>query len=302
MKNFKTIFVTLLAFIAVISVCSCEAQEKESEKKIETDRFIILHSEMPQDRQIASSVASALINDGRSVTLKEEISAEENEFEKFKAVITVGRSETQAFLEKSTDVQHIYCITDGGVAPDTDKKGIAPTVESSGLADAAMILIPDAEDFSIVSGVEGASDVQDACDLLDRTGMGYTVESLEGRIYSEVLLSCLESDTDALLLPSGALGHKSSSAYTLPYIPESYVPVIAVGIGEPLRGALATFCIDSEIMSEALYSLINSEVYGNEAVYPDNYYVLCINKERAADIDERAKKNIAELFPVVWIE
>ncbi|MBQ3527843.1 MAG: hypothetical protein IJA52_04775 [Clostridia bacterium] len=301
----RQILLFLALTISALAICSCQSKnEKTKEENTcqDPDRFLIIHSEMSQDRQIADDVASMLLKDGHEVELRENISEETVKMSNIKAVISVGRSETVYLLGKDTKIPHLYCITDGGVAPDTDRKGIAPTIESASLADAAMILLPNAEDFSIISNAEGASDVQDACDLFDRTGMDYTVESLEGRIYGEVLLSCLESDTDALLLPPGSCGSKNSSAFSLPYIPESYVPVIAVGIEDPLNGALATFCIDPEPMAKALYSLINSEVYGYPVSVPESFYVLFINKARAVSLDERAKKNISELYNVIWIE
>lgn len=301
MRFIKAVLPLLVAIAVLCALCSCNTDKEKKEKvKSPKDSFIIIHSSEPIDVQIAHTVASMLNGSGRSArTFESQLPKGEDE-KAPKAIITVGRS-VMSDASPDNGIPHIYCLTDGGGEIDS-KKGISPTLDSAALADCAMVLLPEAENFSVISSKEGGSDVQSACDLLDRTGKNYTVESLDGRIYGEVLLSCLESDTDALILPAGAAGNKNASAAALPYIPESDVPVIAVGTGEPIKGALATFCIDSSAMSEALYSLVISEVYGTDATLPDSYYVLCINKERAAALDERAKKNVAELFCVVWVE
>jgi len=304
MKSLKRSFALLIILITVSALlCSCKAEnELKQPKKAQGDSFIILTGSDSLDRQIAATLSSYLIEKGHSTTLLELSLPSEKELKKATAVITVGRNVTAEITKMAPDIPHVYCYTDGGGQADNKNTGIAPTVPPQSLADAAMVLLPAAEHFSVISSIEGGGDVQDACDLFDRMAKDYTVETLGGRIYGEVLLSCLESDTDALLLPAGALGNRNASAFALPYIPESEIPVIAVGMGEPIKGALATFCIDSEAISKALLSLTESEVYGHAPTLPDSYYVLCINKKRAATLDERAKKNITELYPVLWIE
>ncbi len=303
-KKSMSLLALILSLICVFSSCG-ESPEKKREAKGEAGGFIIVTSFDGVDVSVGKAAALALTEGGYSVKLYslEESEPEKKDLERAEAVLTVGREVTKEYLKKELSAPLFYCIADGGGTVGGDAKGIAPTLSSSALGDAAMILLPDARSFTLLSGSEGGSDVKDCCDLFDMAGADYTVEALEGRIYGEVLLSALESDCDAVILPAGGLGSKSSGAAALPYIPESPVPVIAQGHGAPIKGAFATFCVDSPSLGASLAALALGALYGEEAEYPESYFRLCISESRAeGKVDERARKNISEFFEVLYVE
>lgn len=170
---------------------------------------------------------------------------------------------------------------------------VSPFLTSKSLARAAVLLLPDAKRFSVISEAERAADVQDACDFLDMSAVDYTVETLDGRPYGEAVLAAAKKGCDAVILSSKSTGGISID------LSEYETAVIAVGEGEPVRGALGTFCINTEAVSEAAADAIIAVIEGREPEESfESFYSFCISeglsREFGADISA-----VCEDFSVV---
>lgn len=146
---------------------------------------------------------------------------------------------------------------------------VCPYLSSGSIARAAMLLLPNAQHFFIISRAEGAADVQAACDIFDAAGVDYTVELLGDRSAGEAVLSSAKRGADAVILPFFApdAGAMSPS--------ELGTGLITVGLDGAVEGALATFCPDIEAIAKRAADEAALAVNGEGAV-KRNESLVCI--------------------------
>lgn len=255
--------------LAIFIICLGGCEEKKT-KNINADQngeyILIVTKKASLSEQTAHYISASLSRLGYSSLIKYEEQADKMKRD-ILGVILVGNAE---YPKK--ELPTVRCKT----APSntTEKNTVSPCLSSKSLARAAVLLLPNAGHFTVISEAAGAADVQDACDLLDLCGVDYTVEALDGRAYGDAVISAAEKGCDGLILPSTVPGGLSIE------LSEYETAVVAVGEGEPVRGALASFCIDTEKLAEASAQLFVSLIEGKEIQpYTESYYKLCISKK-----------------------
>ena len=196
--------------------------------------------------------------------------------EGYSAVIAVGR-EAMDTASGLSGVEKICCVPDSYV----EREGtVSPCLSSGSLARAAVLLFSHAESFTVLSQKEGAADVQDACDYLDTCGVSYTVCSLDGAVYGDAVLSAVKQGCDVLIVPFGDISPMKGE------LKKYGTAVVAVGEGEPVSGAVATFCIDTERLSRYMADLAVSRVTGREEEpCEESFYKVCIDMDGAEEHD-----------------
>ncbi|MBQ4066329.1 MAG: hypothetical protein IJD22_01670 [Clostridia bacterium] len=182
-------------------------------------------------------------------------------------------------METEYKVPMVYCIWE-----DTEKAcqldgavGVRAVLSSRDLAEASMMLLPRATRFAVMSAEEGAADVQDACDEFDRCGVDYRVEALSyGQPYGDAIISAAKKGYSAVILPyfelsAGGVDMGESKGDTA---------IIAVGEGEPVKGALATFCVDAQALSSDTARLFERFLSGDGEArsIEGRYYRLCVSE------------------------
>ncbi|MBQ4066157.1 MAG: hypothetical protein IJD22_00805 [Clostridia bacterium] len=272
----KRIVALVLAVLAVL-LCGCREKKEERTARELSHRVQIVTERGGIEEQTAALVGEMLMAKGYEVSICLAGEGDMKKEEKgFCATVAVGCSVKEAegaYLECSFD------ITEKG-----SETLVAPGLSSGRMARAALLLMPEAESFSIISEKAGGADVQDACDVLDMSGVSYTVETVEGKPYGDAVAKAAEGSCDALILPSEKLWSAAAD------LSEYETAIIAVGSGEPLRGALASFCIDGEKMAYEVASRVTALVEGEEAEpLRGGCYVLCVNlsiaRELGADVE-----------------
>ena len=242
------------------------------------------------------------VTDGRPLGIESELcrqgytantqNAKEKPDDNHKCIISIG--EKVDLSSNHGDIPVVRCIPRGGIASrDAD---IYPFVGTKDIVRAAVLLLPSAQEFALISELNGAADVQDACDHLDLCGINYTVEVTDGRPLGDTVISAKEKGCDAVILPMHALDGINIEPLSISSA------IIAVGEGEAVRGALASFCIDVELLAEHTAALAVSKVK-KEAWSPDaeSYYVICVSEKLSKDhtVDLSA---LREDFKVVSVE
>ncbi|MBR6676293.1 MAG: hypothetical protein IKL24_03070 [Clostridia bacterium] len=174
-------------------------------------------------------------------------------------------------IPKSIDIPFVYCsatLTD----PDTaaDKGEVVPYLSSGRMARAAMLLLPDATHFFILSRADGAVDVQSACDIFDASGVDYTVEVLGERTVRDAVISFSKKGADGIIVPFCSPDLDGIS------LAESGTGLITVGENSIVNGSLATFCPDTEALSYLAASKVLDTVYerADELKLPDTVKLL----------------------------
>ena len=153
---------------------------------------------------------------------------------------------------------------------DSGENTLAPSISSGTMARAATLLLPKAQHFTVLSREAGGADVQAACDFFDLCGVDYRARTVE---VGEVAAVLSESGSDAVLLPSTELSGRGIELFS------EKSAVFAVGEGEAVRGALATFCIDTERLARDTATLAASMVEGEKSpLHTESYYIMCLNR------------------------
>ena len=289
-KFFKIIICFVLFIFLLAGLSSCRDEDEGRMKKSPEKRdFLIITEAGGMEEQTASYIAGILAEMG--YTYETVYDGERFDESLFCCAVISGEGDGGGFS--------VPVVTVGfSPAEGDDRCSVFPVITPRELARAAVLLFPEAEDYTVISSDDGARDVQDACDLLDVSGVSYTVEALEERPYGNAVLSAAEKGCDVLILPSGDNG--GAGIDLSPY----GTAVVTVGRGEPVRGAAASFCIDTEAMARAAAELGVSLVEGEEAeVGCESFYSLCISEGTLSELEARADiEAVSEDFKVVLVE
>ncbi|MBQ8915025.1 MAG: hypothetical protein IJ046_02475 [Clostridia bacterium] len=290
----KGIIIFALLAAVMLSVCGCRADAgedgaREGKQEEEERYFYICVSGGALERQVAEYIEASLRAEGYTAVLGEGAVNDGG----IVALIAVGR-DAVTLARESASVPVVLCDPSGSL---WGEDILAPGMSSGGLARAARLLLPAAESFAVITETEGGQDVQDACDHLDLCGVDYTVETLDGRTYGDAVISAAKKGCDVLLLPFGdvyAGGGIDLSGYG--------TAVISVGEGEPVRGCLATFCVDTEGLARFAAARAVDIAEGRECEeHMKSFYTLCISESLSKRffVDIEA---VREDFSVVLVE
>lgn len=279
--RFKTLrlFLSVLLILSQLYGCGGNEESTETDRAADTEGakkedFYIVSDADTLEKQTAEYIAVYLGGMGYTCRV-----GEYGEIQKEKGgcrpVIAVGKDSVLS-VEALSESEKICCVPDLTVA----KEGVvSPSLTSGSLVRAAVLLFSGAESFTVLSCEEGAADVQDACDYLDRSGVNYTVCSLEGSVYGDAVLSAVKKGCDVLIVPFGDITPMKNE------LKKYGTAVVAVGEGEPVGGAVATFCIDTERLSRYTARLAVSRLTGEDEPPLESFYKICIDTEAAKDFD-----------------
>ncbi len=255
----------LVAVLLSLFLLGCENEEKAPQKeRSKKADFLIVTLEGGIEAQTAKMVAAHLESMGYSSVLETGIPKKLPEGLKGAAFVGVDSGEL-------SDVTSVGCDFDMKSRGDEDM--LSPYLSSGSMARAATLLLPEAEHFTVFSGEQGAADVQDACDVFDLCGVDYRAETLEMGEFTRLVSVSEKWGSDALLLPSAELSGRGVELFG------GDCAVFAVGEGEPVKGALASFCIDTENLARDTARLLVSRATGEEALlHRESYYILCLDR------------------------
>lgn len=282
----KRYIVIIAALFLSLFFCGCESGEKGAETRDAGDAdFLIVTMDGGIEEETAKMVGAELESMGYSWDM--ETKMPRSAPEKVKGAVFVGVDCAE------WDVPSVRCDFKMNVEAENT---LSPCLSSGKIARAATLLLPDAEHFTVFFGEKGASDVQDACDFFDLCGIDYRARALESGEFAECLAEAQSSGSDAVILPSAKLSGSGIEIFG------GDCPVLAVGEGETVKGAVATFCIDTEILArdtaKSMVSLINGE---EPTLDTCGYYILCISRTLAekygADVTA-----VSEDFRVVVVD
>lgn len=284
-----------MAVLCVFSSCDGEMQdntEKRTVQRKKTKKTVYVSSgDGGVGKTVSEYIGAELSEMGYEVFFESEGNSV------FDGVVAVGKEGVLEALENQRSDAFVYCIWEEFEKTDalSRKVGIRAGVSSKDLAKASMALLPKADRFAVMSDTKGALDVQDACDEFDRCGVDYRVEALsDGQPYGDAIINAAKKGYSAVLLPyfelsAGGIDVGDSKGETA---------IIAVGEGEPIKGALATFCIDAQALSCDTAELFEKVLSGEETDGIDGgYYRLCIS-ESTEDYFETDREGAQKLFPV----
>ena len=254
MKKYAVILFILLSLFLL----GCE-KEREVRTVSEPSDFLIVTQDGGIEEQTAKMVGVALEDMGYSYFLKKEMPRALPEGTL--GVVFVGAD------SEATDLPFVRCSFRMN---DSAENTLSPSISSGTMARAATLLLPSAQHFTVLSREAGGADVQDACDFFDLCGVDYRARTLE---VGEVAAVLSESGSDAVLLPSIELSGRGIELFS------EGCAVFAVGEGEAVRGALATFCIDTERLARDTATLAVSAITGEESpLHTESYYILCLDR------------------------
>lgn len=294
----------LLCIFAVIMLCvfsSCGKEAAKDEQKSigqrrETGKAVyVAGGDSGVGRTVSEYVGAYLSEKGYEVFFEREAGVV------FDGVIAVGEDGVLKALENEQEGAFVYCIWEEFEKWEalSQNIGIRASVSSKELAKASMALLPEADRFAVMSDTKGALDVQDACDEFDRCGVDYRVEALSfGQPYGDAIINAAKKGYSAVLLPyfelsAGGIDIGESEVETA---------IIAVGEGEPVKGALATFCVDAQALAHDTAELFVKVLSGEATDGIDGgYYMLCIS-ESVEKYFETDREGVEMLFPVTVTE
>lgn len=279
----------IIAFVAVLFsffLWGCEEDGKAAEKReTEMADFLIATIDGGIEEQTAKMIGAELENMGYSWILETEMP--KTAPKDIKGAIFVGVDGAE------WDVPTVTCSLKMNTATENT---LSPCLSSGRIARAATLLLPDAGHFTVFFDEGRGSDVQDACDFFDLCGIDYMARALELGEFAKCLAEVKVSGSDAVILPSAELSGKGIEIYG------TDCPVFAVGEGETVKGAVATFCIDTEALARDSAKNMVSLIKGEEpSADVGGYYILCISRTLAekygADIPA-----VSEDFRVVVVD
>ncbi len=301
----RVITLVLFFITAFFALSSCEGDdiyERGEKAKTESEEVypsvLIASGDCGVGKTVSEYIEAYLSNRGINVYRERESISLEGDLD---GVIAVGKEGVLQVLEKEYDGPLVYCIwEDFKKASELEGAvGIRAGLSSKDLAATSMALLPKAYRFAIMSIEEGALDVQDACDEFDKRGVDYTVEALSmGQPYGDAIISAANKGYSAMILPyfelcAGGIDRESHSDETA---------IIAVGEGEPVKGALGTFCVDAQLLSMDTAKLFEKLLSGDGAESIEGgYYNLCIS-ESVEKYFETDREGAGEFFPVIITE
>lgn len=279
MKKYLSFF---LAVLLLLSLAGCDGETVSKKRKAEAEDFLIVTVEGGIEEQTAKMVGEHLESMGYSWALDKKMPKDLPK--KVLGVVFVGFESCEA------DVPYVRCSFGMN---DSGENTLSPSLSSGTMARAATLLLPSAQHFTVLSRETGGADVQDACDYLDLCGVDYRAETLGEGALAEIMK---RSASDAVLLPSAELSGRGVELFF------EGCAAFAVGEGEAVRGALATFCIDTESLARDTAILAISQVTGEEiAIRTESYYILCLDRalceKYSADVPA-----VSEDFKVVLVD
>lgn len=289
MKKLSNLLAALILFLIIFTGCTEDKTAYKNESHEKSKDFLILWEGNGLEKQTAYLIETELCRMGYTAVTKK---AKDKAVSNPKCIITVG--ENAESLSKSSNIPTISCIPEGGIA--SRKADVYPYMGTKDMARAAVLLLPSAEEFALISEENGAADVQDACDYFDMGGIDYTVEITDGRSLGDTVLSATDKGCDAVILPMHALEGLNVEPLS------NSCAIIAIGEGEAVRGSLASFCIDVELLSRHTAALAVSKIENKEWIQKsESYYIVCISEKESKNhsIDPEALK---ENFKVVSVE
>lgn len=260
MKKYGVLFIAAMLFLFLVG-CDGEREGQSPQEKRELSDFLIVTQSGGIEEGTAKMIKSELENEGYTSDLTTK--TEKKDIKRAKFVIFVGVESCD------TGGPWVCCSfdTEGEALENT----LAPCLSSGAMARAATLLLPDARHFTVLSEKEGGRDVQDACDVFDLCGIDYRAERVESGGLAQCIATVDECGSDAVLIPSRRIS--SLAVYS------NDCPVFAAGEGEPVRGAFATFCVDTELLARDTARLAISRVTGEDiSLRTDSYYILCIDR------------------------
>lgn len=279
MKKYILFF---LAALISLFLLGCEKEKAEDGPKAVSAEFLIVTAEGGIEEQTAKMVGAHLEEKGYSYALTTETPHSLPE-----------GTECAVFVGVESEGEDLPSVRCSFKMNDSGKNTLAPALSSGTMARAATLLLPSAQHFTVLSHEAGGADVQAACDHFDLCGVDYRAEALE----SGDLATALENSvSDALLLPSFEVSGRGVELFF------EGCAAFAVGEGEAVRGALATFCIDTESLARDTAHLAISQVTGEEvAIRTESYYILCLDRalceKYSADVPA-----VSEDFKVVLVD
>ncbi len=263
MKRY-TVFLIALALILFLWGCKGEGEKVIRERERSSYDFLIMTLSGGIEEQTARMVGAELEDMGYTWALK----TKKPEYipKEIKGAVFVGIESMDI-----GDFPSVRCTFDMNARG--DENTLSPCLSSGEMARAATLLLADAQHFTVFSAEKGATDVQDACDVFDLCGVDYRAETLEEGEFAQCFSISEKWGSDALLLPSAELSGRGVELFG------AECAVFAVGEGEPVRGALASFCIDTEKLARDTARLLVSRVTGEEVLmHTESYYILCLDR------------------------
>lgn len=296
----RILVASMICFLVFCFFCSCDASKgnidiNTAERAEKRKSVLILSSDCGVGKTISEYTGAILSERGYEIYFDRD---GKNEFD---GVIAVGKEGVCEVLESGDADPLVYCVWEDFEKTDElcGAVGIRACISSKDLAKVSLALLPNAGRFAVMSDTKGAIDVQDACDEFDRCNVDYRVEALsEGQPYGDAIIGAAKKGYSAVILPyfelsAGGIDIKSHSAETA---------IIAVGEGEPVKGALATFCVDAQALSLDTADLFETILSGvkSEGI-EDGYYKVCIS-ESVEKYFETDREEVGNLFPVTVTE
>ena len=301
----KGAFLMLICFLMIFAFSSCnkgesdlrEREMTEDTTSAEKSSVLILGNDFGIDKALSEYIEASLLEEGIEVYREGDVS-EKGEVD---LVLGVGREGVLACLEIEVESPVVYCTWEGSF-PDTgeyETAGIKAHLSSRDIILTSLSLLPSAESIAIISSEEGASKVQDGCDALDVMGFDYTVEALSaGQPYGDAAITAAKKGYSIVILPCFDL---SAGGIDLGEEKKD-TAVISVGEGEPVKGALATFCLDVQRLSMDAAKICRDILQTGEAESIEGgYYKICISESISAyfEVDTEAA---LDYFPLVITE
>ena len=288
MKKYGALFIAAMLVFFLLG-CDGEKTVREvgKEKKTESFDFLIVTQEGGIEEQTAKMVAEELENMG--YTSKLTTRTDKKDEKEVKCVIFVG-------VDKATNTEVPSARCSFEINGETDESTLSPCISSGTMARAATLLLPKAKHFTVFFEEEGGRDVQEACDVFDLCGVDYRAERVEMGEFSQCFSMPAKWGSDAVLLPSSRLSGEGVEIYA------QDCAVFAVGEGETVRGALATFCIDTESLATDTARLAISKLTKKDpSLRSENYYILCLNRT-LCERYEADVTAVSEDFSVIMVD
>ncbi|MBE6588278.1 MAG: hypothetical protein E7647_07695 [Ruminococcaceae bacterium] len=285
----KHILIVMAALLCTWLFCGCEEKELTGKNEQGSKEQYLIVTPFGGIEEDTAKLISLCLEEKGYASVIEHVDAVPSERDGVIGVIAVGCEARVA-----EGVPYVRASFDMGEEP--KENVIAPCLTSGNVARAALLLLPEASRFFVFSSEPGAADVQAACDVLDASGVDYTVETIGSGTLEEAVRKAEEKGSDALILPSDRLCGGGFE------ITGDSFPVFAVGEGEPVQGALASFCIDAQRMARDTSDIAVALLEGRETeLRAESYYVLCISKCLAEKFTPDIEA-VKEDFHVVIVE